>query len=79
MKILVLCFILACPFTAPAFRFLSVSASVRLPDNRHNELTIQDQRLFKGLGSVPTPIPVEGDRLRLPAGYRLFLRSFVKR
>ena len=49
-----------------------VSTDIR---GRRNETTVYDAMRFKGLGRVPTPIPGDGARLRLPAGYRLFLKS----
>lgn len=46
---------------------------------RSNEPAFHDELLFKGLARVPTPIPGQGGRVRLPVGYRLFLKSTVAR
>jgi hypothetical protein len=42
---------------------------------RRNELSFHDDGFFKGVARMPTPIPGEGERVRLPAGYQLFLKS----
>ncbi|HLK67244.1 MAG TPA: hypothetical protein VKU19_27605 [Bryobacteraceae bacterium] len=48
-------------------------------DGRRNELAFQDEHLVRGMERMSTPIPGQGGRVRLSAGYRLFLKSTVAR